>query len=495
MTAAWNDDLLVEARGYVGSNLVYDTTSSLSATASKLVTFDYLGVTSVEFISSGGTQHSGDVGVGTHFIMDNVSLIFPPSPPAIVTQPSNVLATVGGNATFSVGAEGSAPLSYYWNLNGSPIAGATASSYRLTNVQATNSGSQFTCLVANQYGTVLSQPGVLSVIKPPGSTVLSAGDIVITITNYGGRISSLLFNGIELYRVGIVISDWGLQTGTNAATFVRNEANTGTIGQPMSLLFSNNTSAFYSGSYTAGGANVALGRSYVLVPGLDVMEVGQTFTNNGASSITLRCFDTFDPDWQSNNVTFYYMAAQRYTNSTAAGPIQIGSGILTNDNTTVLLGTTDPSAVVAACNASYFGIQNSADLNLFFADDGGNSDGAVVDDTLDIGREMTISPGAGASFVYYQSFSTNSSMAQTNLAGAVTGFPPEFQSAGQSNGTLRLQWGTILGQTYQVQFKTSLSQTIWSNLGPTSVANGSTLITTDSVNGDTQRFYRLILAP
>jgi hypothetical protein len=86
-------------------------------------------------------------------------------------------------------------------------------------------------------------------------------------------------------------------------------------------------------------------------------------------------------------------------------------------------------------------------------------------------------------------------MAQTNLAGAVTGFPPEFQSAGQSNGTLRLQWGTILGQTYQVQFKTSLSQTTWSNLGPTSVANGSTLITTDSVNGDTQRFYRLILAP
>ncbi|HEX3719053.1 MAG TPA: immunoglobulin domain-containing protein [Verrucomicrobiae bacterium] len=495
MTAAWNDGLRVEAKGYCESNLVYDNSYILSATAPTLITFDYVGVTTVEFSSSGGVLHPGYVGTGAHFMMDNVSLVFPPSAPSIITEPSNTLAIVGGSATFSVGGEGSTPLSYSWSRDGSAITGATASSYTLSNLHLMDSGSQFTCLVSNAYGTALSSAGILTVINPPGSSVLSQGNLVVTITNYGGRVSSLLFGGIELYRVGIVVSDWGLQTGTDGATFVRNEANTGTIGQPMTLVSSNNTSAFYSGVYNAGGADVAVGRSYVLVPGLDVMQVAQTFTNNGASSITLRCFDTYDPDWLRANVAYYFMAAQRYTNSTAAGPIQIGSGILTNDNTTVLFGSTDTAAVLAACITSYFGIQNSTNLNTFFLDNGTNSAGAVVDDALDIGREMTLAPGAGASFVYYQSYGTNSSAAQTNLANAVVGFPPALQSAVQSNSSLTLNWSAIPGQTYQVQYKTNLLQTNWVNFGLPSIASGTTILTTDFVSGDAQRFYRIVLEP
>jgi uncharacterized repeat protein (TIGR01451 family) len=82
LTAAWRDNLLVEAKGYVGATLTYDTIHTLSATAPTLINFNYLGVTRVDFISSGGTPHPGYSsggtpgpeygGSGTHFVMDNV---------------------------------------------------------------------------------------------------------------------------------------------------------------------------------------------------------------------------------------------------------------------------------------------------------------------------------------------------------------------------------------------------------------------------------------
>lgn len=72
LTAAWNDNLLLEARGYAGETLAYDQVVTLSATAPSLLTFNYLGITRVDFISWGGTQHPGYPGSGTQFVIDNV---------------------------------------------------------------------------------------------------------------------------------------------------------------------------------------------------------------------------------------------------------------------------------------------------------------------------------------------------------------------------------------------------------------------------------------
>jgi uncharacterized repeat protein (TIGR03803 family) len=87
------------------------------------------------------------------------------SPPAIVVQPASQAVAPGGSATFSVIAVGSTPLGYYWLRNGSPIPGATQSSYTDANVTA-DAGSQFSCLVSNTYGVLLSSTVVLSVAGP-----------------------------------------------------------------------------------------------------------------------------------------------------------------------------------------------------------------------------------------------------------------------------------------------------------------------------------------
>jgi hypothetical protein len=83
-TGAWNDGLQLEVRGYIGLTLAYDNTYTLSATAPSLLNFNYFGVTSVDFISSGGIHHPGyDSGAGTHFAMDNLTVTIVPEPSAV----------------------------------------------------------------------------------------------------------------------------------------------------------------------------------------------------------------------------------------------------------------------------------------------------------------------------------------------------------------------------------------------------------------------------
>ncbi|HOC56685.1 MAG TPA: immunoglobulin domain-containing protein [Verrucomicrobiota bacterium] len=93
-------------------------------------------------------------------------------PPAITAQPQDQNIAAGGNVTFSVAVTGTAPLAYQWRVNGNPIAGATASSLALVNVQASDAGS-YSVVVTNVAGSVTSANAMLtvSVVDSPPSIV------------------------------------------------------------------------------------------------------------------------------------------------------------------------------------------------------------------------------------------------------------------------------------------------------------------------------------
>jgi len=74
VTAAFNDNLQFEAKGFIKGTLVYDVTNTLSATAPTLIQFNFYGVDEVDLTSSGGTHHAGYAGSGTVFGMDNLSI-------------------------------------------------------------------------------------------------------------------------------------------------------------------------------------------------------------------------------------------------------------------------------------------------------------------------------------------------------------------------------------------------------------------------------------
>jgi hypothetical protein len=93
--------------------------------------------------------------------------------PTITQQPASRSAVAGGYASFTVTVFGSQPLTYFWRRNGSFIVGATNPAYSINNVQPADSGSLFSCLVSNAFGTILSSNALLTV-----TTNLSASTVV-----------------------------------------------------------------------------------------------------------------------------------------------------------------------------------------------------------------------------------------------------------------------------------------------------------------------------
>jgi len=72
---------------------------------------------------------------------------------------------------------------------------------------------------------------------------------------------------------------------------------------------------------------------------------------------------------------------------------------------------------------------------------------------------------------------------------------PAFQSITQTNNTVLLNWRSIAGQSYQVEYSTNLAQTDWNTLGGPFTATNGTVITSDTIGPDAQRVYRAVLLP
>ncbi len=87
-------------------------------------------------------------------------------PPIITQQPTNQTVPVGFNVTFSVAVIGAAPFSYQWNSNNVAVPGATNVSFTVTNASLAASGSTYSVLVTNGFGSELSSSAVLTVLPP-----------------------------------------------------------------------------------------------------------------------------------------------------------------------------------------------------------------------------------------------------------------------------------------------------------------------------------------
>jgi hypothetical protein len=98
-----------------------------------------------------------------------------PVAPSVTTQPVNQTVSAGQTATFSVVANGTAPLTYQWQKNGSAITGATAASYTTPVTTTADSGELFRVVVSSSAGNVTSNSATLTV--NPG-TSNSSVDVV-----------------------------------------------------------------------------------------------------------------------------------------------------------------------------------------------------------------------------------------------------------------------------------------------------------------------------
>ncbi|HUD84462.1 MAG TPA: immunoglobulin domain-containing protein [Candidatus Saccharimonadales bacterium] len=86
--------------------------------------------------------------------------------PLILSQPTNMAASLDESVSLTVEAEGAAPLNYQWQFNGTNIAEATNSTLALTNVQFGQAGT-YAVVITNSYGLVTSSHALLTVVTSP----------------------------------------------------------------------------------------------------------------------------------------------------------------------------------------------------------------------------------------------------------------------------------------------------------------------------------------
>jgi hypothetical protein len=93
--------------------------------------------------------------------------------PTITQHPASITRAAGQQATFTVAASGSQPLSFQWQRNGANISGATSSTLSFTAASADN-GAMFRSVVTNAFGTATSNSATLTVSGTPPTATITA---------------------------------------------------------------------------------------------------------------------------------------------------------------------------------------------------------------------------------------------------------------------------------------------------------------------------------
>ncbi|MFA6542835.1 MAG: immunoglobulin domain-containing protein, partial [Limisphaerales bacterium] len=261
-----------------------------------------------------------------------------PTPPLVITHPVDVFIPTGSNATFSVTASGTEPLSYQWRFGVVNLAGATNASVTITNAQAGNVGN-YSVVVANTAGSATSSNASLTLgtfpffVTPPASQT----NVVGANTNFtvvaGGTAPLFyqwLFNGAVLANqtnatlnlTNIQLTNGGPYTiivsnlfgaVTNSATLtvaappaiVAGSNGGGADGQPQSLTVVQGQNATFSvnaigsapltyqwrygGANITGATNTSVTLTNVLAAqaGLYSVVIGNSFGNVTSSNATL----------------------------------------------------------------------------------------------------------------------------------------------------------------------------------------------------------------
>lgn len=92
--------------------------------------------------------------------------------PSFTTQPVAQTVTTGSSVVFKAAATGSPVPTYQWNLNGSPIQGATAATLLVSGATTANAGN-YTCTATNSVGSTASAGAELTLANTsdPGRLV------------------------------------------------------------------------------------------------------------------------------------------------------------------------------------------------------------------------------------------------------------------------------------------------------------------------------------
>ena len=534
LTAAWSDNLQVETKGYANGVLIYDNTYTLNVTNPTLVNFNYLGVTEVDFIASGGTQHPGYYGSGTQFAMDNVNAatgpgvksgpqITVPLPGPLLGQSAYVRSTIGEpwgrtdndmamNSVFGSNvwhdlryetvnpAVLFSPAMHFIFLAGSDNNANALNTFLAANRSAmqtwvSNGGSLFINAAPNQGGNINFGFGVTLNYGPLNS---SSGTAVAPVNP--------IFNG-PFTPVGTYWTGSGFSHATVSGTGL------------IPLIINTNNGSIILGEMAAGSGHVLFGGMTIPLWQSPSPQVANLLANILAyGNANPQCtFDDLPDDIYGDTLVpsgyrgfnwnnFGYVdGVNFYLNPSGYAPGAVST------NNVVYNGGASP-ANVTCTNGGHFNFI-SAELTAAWNDNLQVEAQGYVNGILTYDQTYTLSATAPTLIVFdyfgvtkvnfisfggtphagYSGGGTHFAMDNVTIGAVV---PPVIQPITLFHGWVNLTWNAFVNVSYQVQYKTNLTQVGgWVNLGSPITASGGTVTVSNYIGSDPMRFYRVGLQP
>jgi len=139
-----------------------------------------------------------------------------PAAPVITSQPASASVITDDQATFTVGATGTA-LNYQWKRNGAVIAGATGPSYTTPAAGYNDNGAQYTVVISNSGGSVTSSPAQLT-LKLSANQQAFEDMILAPAAGSYGLGWNLNYSGAEVSGTNYAYSDSLVMTASPLAS-------------------------------------------------------------------------------------------------------------------------------------------------------------------------------------------------------------------------------------------------------------------------------------
>lgn len=374
-----------------------------------------------------------------------------PSAPAIILPPVSTAVTVGQPATFSVTATGTAALSFQWNKNGTPISGATNSSYTTPATGSGDNNTNYTVTVTNSLGSATSTPAAVLTTVPaapvvmttqPQSQVAYVGQQV-TLSAAATGSPSLSYQW-SLNNKPIAGATGSTYTTPTLASTDNGDSFTVTITNPVNSLTSN---------------PAVLTVDAAVAPGITQQPTSVAAQANDPASFTVTASGSppFTYQWQLNGANILGANSASYSlfqvNTTNTGNYQVvvtnAAGSITSAVATLTIA---PPGVNLALNDP---ATSSSDQN-------GGLDAAMVDDGSLTSR-WSSAPGVDPSWIYI------------NL-----GSPKPFN-------TVVLYWENAFATQYQIQ--TSNDAQNWTTVFTNNAGVGG--VETDTFPTTTAQYVRM----